>query len=195
MLENIPYLSYVISAFVGIGLSAAAGFRIFLPMFLISLSSYMGWASVGEGFEWLSGLTGLISTGVATVIEILSYYIPIVDNFLDTLSVPLATVAGSVIFASQFGDISGVPEWVLTIIAGGGTAATISAGFAKLRAVSSLSTGGLGNFLVSSTENAGAGIMTFLALFMPVLAVILIIIILLVFFWLIKKLWRSIKSS
>lgn len=184
MLENIPYLSYVISAFVGIGLSAAAGFRIFLPMFLISLSSYMGWVPVSEGFEWLSGLTGLISTGIATVIEILSYYIPIVDNFLDTLSVPLATVAGSVIFASQLGDISGVPEWVLTIIAGGGTAATISTGFAKLRTVSSLTTSGVGNPIVSTVENVGAGIMTFLALFVPILAVLLIIV---TFFWLIKK--------
>lgn len=187
MLENIPYISYIISAFVGIGLSAAAGFRIFLPMFILSLCSYMGWAPVGEGFEWLSGLTGLISTGVATIFEILSYYIPLIDNFLDTLSVPLATVAGAVIFASQLGDISGVPEWVLAIIAGGGTAATVSAGFAKLRAVSSLTTGGMGNSVVSTTENAGAGIMTFLALFAPVVAVILIIVMFATLFFLIRK--------
>lgn len=187
MLENIPYISYIISAFVGIGLSAAAGFRIFLPMFTLSLCSYMGWAPVDEGFEWLSGLTGLISTGVATIFEILSYYIPLIDNFLDTLSVPLATVAGAVIFASQLGDISGVPEWVLAIIAGGGTAATVSAGFAKLRAVSSLTTGGMGNSVVSTTENAGAGIMTFLALFAPVVAVILIIVMFATLFFLIRK--------
>ena len=87
-------LPYLLSAFIGIGLAAASGFRVFLPLFAVSLSSYLGWIPMGDNFEWLSGLPTLITTGVATLIEILAYYIPVVGNFLDTLSIPLATIAG-----------------------------------------------------------------------------------------------------
>ncbi len=100
---------------------------------------------MNESFEWLAGLPTLIITGVATVAEILAYYIPLIDHLLDTVSVPMATVAGSVLFASQFADLGTFPQWALALIAGGGTAATISSGFAGLRAASTATTGGLGN--------------------------------------------------
>ena len=131
MLDNIPYLPYFISAFIGIGLAAASGFRVFLPMFAVSLASYMGWIPINENFQWLAGLPTLITTGIATVVEILAYYIPYVDHLLDTASVPLATIAGSFMFAAQFTDLGTFPTWALALIAGGGTAAAISSGFCR----------------------------------------------------------------
>ena len=74
MFDNIPYLPYILSAFMGIGLAAATGFRVFLPMFAVSLASYMGWIPMNESFQWLAGLPVLITTGIATVVEILAYY-------------------------------------------------------------------------------------------------------------------------
>ena len=165
-------LPYLLSAFIGIGLAAASGFRVFLPMFAVSLASYMGWIPMGDNFEWLSGLPTLITTGAATIVEILAYYIPVVDNFLDTITIPLATVAGSVLFASQFIELDTFPQWALALIAGGGTAATIASGFAGTRAASTATTGGIGNNLVATTETAGAGLMSVLAIFLPVLAFI-----------------------
>lgn len=170
MLDHVPYLPYVLSAFIGIGLAAATGFRVFLPMFAVSLASYLNWIPMNENFEWLSGLPTLITTGIATVAEILAYYIPLIDHLLDTISIPMATVAGSVLFASQFADLGTFPQWALALIAGGGTAATISSGFAGIRAASTATTGGLGNSVVGTTETAGAGIMTILAIAMPILA-------------------------
>lgn len=172
MLDHVSYLPYVLSAFIGIGLAAATGFRVFLPMFAVSLASYLNWIPMNENFEWLSGLPTLITTGIATVAEILAYYIPLIDHLLDTISIPMATVAGSVLFASQFADLGTFPQWALALIAGGGTAATISSGFAGIRAASTATTGGLGNSVVGTTETAGAGIMTVLAIAMPILAAI-----------------------
>jgi hypothetical protein len=166
-------LPYVLSTFIGIGLAAASGFRVFLPMFAVSLASYLGWIPMNDNFEWLSGLPTLITTGIATVIEILAYYIPVVDNFLDTISIPLATIAGSILFASQFMELGTFPQWALALIAGGGTAATISAGFAGTRAASTATTAGIGNNVVATTETAGAGLMSILSIFLPVLAFIL----------------------
>ena len=123
MLDNIPYLPYFISAFIGIGLAAASGFRVFLPMFAVSLASYMGWIPMNENFQWLAGLPTLITTGIATVVEILAYYIPYVDHLLDTASVPLATIAGSIMFCCSIYRFRNVSNLALALIAGGGTAA------------------------------------------------------------------------
>ena len=194
MLENIPYLPYAISAFIGIGLAAATGFRVFLPMFAVSLASYMGWIPMNESFQWLSGLPTLITTGIATIVEILAYYIPFVDHLLDTMSIPLATVAGSVMFASQFAEIGTFPQWALALIAGGGTAAAISSGFAGTRAASTAATGGLGNSVVATTETAGAGIMSILALAAPIIAFIVAIILIIAVVFFGRKIWRKFKN-
>ena len=187
-------LPYLLSSCIGIGLAAASGFRVFLPLFAVSLASYLGWIPMSDNFEWLSGLPTLITTGVATVIEILAYYIPVIDNFLDTLSIPLATLAGSVLFASQFMELGTFPQWALALIAGGGTAATIASGFAGTRAASTATTGGIGNNLVATTETAGAGIMSVLAIFLPVIAFIaaIALIVLVLFFG--RKIWRKMKA-
>lgn len=84
MPEDISYWSLTLSAFIGIGLAAASGFRVFLPMFTVSLASYMGWVNLPENFHWLSGIPALLATGIAMVAEILAYYIPYVDHLLDT---------------------------------------------------------------------------------------------------------------
>lgn len=193
MLDNIPYFPYILSAFIGIGLAAASGFRVFLPMFAVSLASYMGWIPMNDHFMWLAGLPTLITTGIATIVEVLAYYIPYVDHLLDTISVPLATVAGSVLFASQFADLGTFPTWALALIAGGGTAAAISSGFAGTRAASTATTGGLGNSVVATTETAGAGIMTFLALAAPIIAVIIAIALVVIVFIFGRKLWGKLK--
>ena len=194
MLDNIPYLPYVLSAFMGIGLAAATGFRVFLPMFAVSLASYMGWIPMNENFQWLAGLPVLITTAVATVVEILAYYIPFIDSLLDTLSIPLATIAGSVMFASQFADMGTFPQWALALIAGGGTAAAISSGFAGTRVASTATTGGLGNSVVATTETAGAGVMSILAMGAPIIAFIATIILIVIVLVLGRKLWRKFRN-
>ncbi|MDQ0592064.1 hypothetical protein QFZ37_000433 [Chryseobacterium ginsenosidimutans] len=195
MLDNIPYLPYLLSAFIGIGLAAASGFRVFLPMFAVSLASYLHWIPMNEDFEWLAGLPTLITTGIAMIVEILAYYLPFIDHLLDTISIPMATVAGSVLFASQFADLGTFPQWALALIAGGGTAATISSGFAGLRAASTATTGGLGNSVVGTTETAGAGIMAFLAMAAPLIAAICTIILLISVVFLGRKAWRKLRKN
>lgn len=188
-------LPYIISACIGIGLAAASGFRVFLPFFFVSLASYLGWIPISDNFEWLSGLPALITTGVATVIEILAYYIPFVDNILDTIAVPLATIAGSVLFASQFIELGTFSQWALALIAGGGTAATIASGFAGTRAASSATTAGIGNNVVATTETAGAGVMSALSLFLPVIAFLLAIFLLIAVIIFGRKIWRKMTAK
>ncbi len=188
-------MEYLLSLFVGVGLAAATGFRVFLPIFFLSLGTYMGWIPANDSFAWIGTLPAVIGSGTATLIEILAYYIPFVDNLLDTISVPLATVAGSILFASQFTEVNDWTQWSLALIAGGGTAATISSALAGTRAASSGTTGGIGNPVISTVETVGSTIMSILAVFLPILAIILVV----VFFYLIikygKKLWSKVKGN
>lgn len=195
MLDHLPFLPYIFSAFIGIGLAAATGFRVFLPLFAVSIASYFQLIPLSEEFSWLSGLPTLITTGIATIVEILAYYIPFIDHLLDTVSIPMATIAGSILFASQFADLGAFPQWGLAIIAGGGTAATISSGFAGLRAASTATTGGLGNSVVGTAETAGAGIMSFLAMIAPIIAAILTLIALIVIIKIGNKAWKKVKNK
>ncbi|WEK68671.1 MAG: DUF4126 domain-containing protein [Candidatus Chryseobacterium colombiense] len=195
MLDSIPYFPYILSTFIGIGLAAATGFRVFLPLFAVSLASYFHWIPMSESFEWFAGLPTLITTGVATVFEILAYYIPFLDHLLDTISIPMATIAGSILFASQFADLGTFPQWALALIAGGGTAATISTGFAGIRAASTATTGGLGNPVVGTTETAGAGLMSVLAMAAPIFAGILALIFIFIAVSIGRKAWKKLRKN
>jgi len=187
-------MEYILSAFIGIGLAAACGFRVFMPLFAASLASYMGWIAPGESWQWLAGLPTLIATGIAMIVEIAAYYIPFLDHLLDTVNLPLATIAGAVLFASQFTDVSAFSQWALAIIAGGGTAATIKAGFAGTRAASTATTAGTGNFVVASAENVGGVGMSFLAFAVPIIAFVLAVILLIFSFRYARKLYLKIKK-
>ena len=167
----------------GVGLAAAVGFRVFLPLLFLSLAGYYDVIPLTENWEWVGSLTAIIVLGIATVIEIAGYYIPWVDNALDTIAVPLATIAGTLAVAATVGDLDPVITWALAIIAGGGTAAAISGTSSAVRLTSTATTGGIANPLVSTVETATASVFSVLAIFVPILAGVLV---LMLFFFVIR---------
>ena len=139
----------------------------------------------------MGSIPAMITLGIAMIVEILAYYIPVVDNFLDTISVPLATLAGILVVAVNLGEMNELATWSLAIIAGGGTAAAISSSTATVRAISTTATAGAGNFLVNSGETASSAVLSLLAIFWAPFAFILTILVL-IFFWVV---WRKIKKT
>jgi len=83
-----------LSIVLGVGLAAATGFRVFVPMLILSGAAYTGHLSLDESFTWLGSPAALTMLGVAAVAEIVAYYVPGVDNLLDTLATPGAFIAG-----------------------------------------------------------------------------------------------------
>ena len=181
----------IISIFLGIGLAASVGFRVFVPLFALSLASYFDVWELNESWQWIGSTAALIALGVATLVEIFAYFIPYIDNLLDTISVPLAALAGTAIMLSTVADLSPVITWSLAIIAGGGTAAAIAGTSSTTRLASTTTTGGLANPVVSSLETGTSIIMSVVSIFIPVLAIIFVIIILFVIFKLYKKFKRN----
>ena len=134
-----------LSIALGIGLAAATGFRVFLPMLITSAAAYSGHLPLGENFAWLGTAPALAMLGVAAVVEILAYYIPGVDNLLDTLATPAAFVAGTIVSAAVMADVSPMLKWTTAIIAGGGIAGVTQGVTALLRAKSTMFTAGVGS--------------------------------------------------
>ena len=181
----------LLSIALGIGLAAGTGFRVFLPLFALSVAAYFGVWPLNENWQWLAGTNALIILGIAAVTESLSYLIPFIDNLLDTIAVPLAGLAGTAVMASTAADLSPAVTWALAIIAGGGAAAAIKGTNAATRAASTAATGGLANPVFSIVETAMAVIMSLLSLFVPVLAVFAVFIAAL---WLYRKYTRYQRS-
>lgn len=161
----------VLSILVGIGLSAACGFRVFVPLLVMSIASMSGHLTLSPGFEWIGSYPALLAFAVATVLEIAGYYIPWVDHLLDVIAGPIAVVAGIIVMASSVAGVSPFFRWSLAILAGGGIAATFQALTGLARATSTATTGGLGNPVVSTIEAGGATTLSVLALTIPVIAV------------------------
>ena len=168
-------LDLAISIALGVGLAAATGFRVFLPMLIMSAAAYSGHLPLSEGFAWLGTPSALIMLSVAAIVEMLAYYIPGIDNLLDSMATPAAFLAGTVVSAAAMGDLPPIVKWTTAVIAGGGVAGLMQGVTAVLRAHSTVLTGGLGNAVVATAENGGAIVVSLLALTVPLVALLLVI--------------------
>lgn len=177
----------ILSVFLGIGLSASVGFRVFLPLFALSLAAYFNVWELNESWQWIGSTAAIITLGVATLVEICAYFIPYVDNLLDTVAVPLAALAGTAVMLSTVADLSPVVTWALAIIAGGGTAAAVAGTSSTTRLASTATTGGLANPIVATLETGTSVVMSVVSIFMPILAIVLVLLILFIIFKVYKK--------
>jgi hypothetical protein len=155
----------------GVGLAAAVGFRVFLPMLVLSIAAYSGHLTLSNGLAWLGTPAALLMLSVAAVLEIIAYYVPGVDNVLDLVAAPAALIAGTVVSAAVMTDLPPMVKWTTAVIAGGGAAGLTQGLTSLLRAKSTVMTAGLGNHVIATGELGGALVVSLLALAAPVAAV------------------------
>lgn len=182
----------LLSIFVGVGLSAACGFRIFVPLLVMSIASLTGNLTLAPDFEWIGTYPALAAFAIATLFEIAAYYVPWIDNLLDTIAIPAATVAGTIVMASAVSEMSPFLKWALAVIVGGGVAGTVQGFTSIARIASTATTGGVGNPVVSTVEAGGSIVMSVLAIAVPVLAALAVLVIIFfavrkIYGWLFKK--------
>jgi len=161
----------MLSICVGIGLSAACGFRVFVPLLVMNLAAHSGHLTLAHGFEWIASYPALVAFSVATGLEVAAYYVPWVDHFLDIIATPTAVIAGTLVTASLVTPFSPFLKWTLAAIAGGGAAGIVQAATVTARGASTVTTAGLGNPIIATLELAGSIVTSILAIVAPVLAV------------------------
>jgi hypothetical protein len=165
-----------VSIALGVGLAAAVGFRVFVPLLVASVAAYTGHLHISESFAWLGTLPATITLGVAAAAEVAAYYIPGVDHLLDVIVSPIAVVAGALVSAAVIVDLPPLVKWATAIIAGGGAAALTQSITALLRVKSTATTAGLANPVVASAELGSSLVISLLALVVPLLAVAAVIV-------------------
>lgn len=169
----------------GLGLSAACGFRVFVPMLLVSIGIHADAIHVAPAFEWIGSTPALVTFAAATLLEVLGYYVPGVDHFLDLVATPSAIVAGALLSTAFITDIDPWLRWPLAMIVGGGVAAVVQTATVVTRAASGAMTFGLANPVVSTGELAGSTVTSIAALVAPLVAIVIaaLVVVLLVVFW------------
>lgn len=167
---------------IGIGLSASCGFRVFVPMLVASIAAKMNIFPVNEGFQWLASWPAIISFGTATVAEILAYYIPFIDNLLDTITTPMAIGGGTLLLTSVLPIDNEFLKWATGFLFGGGAAATVQGGTVLTRFASTKLTAGAGNPIVATGEHAAAFGSSVLSLIIPLIIAALIFLLIVYFF-------------
>ena len=185
----------LLALLVGIGLSAACGFRVFVPMLIVSAAAWGGWLPLAPGFEWMGTLPALVAFSVATLVEVAGYYVPWVDNALDTVAGPAATIAGTVLMASVITDVNPFLKWTLAIIAGGGTAATVQGMTTLARVGSSALSFGFLNPVLATVELLGATGLALLVLALPVVGLVVFVIVLFLAVKFFRRARRSVAAS
>jgi hypothetical protein len=161
----------------GLGLSAACGFRVFVPLLAVSAAGLAGWLPLAEGFRWVATWPALTALAVATVVETVAYHVPWLDHALDTLAAPAAVLAGTLLTASQLGELEPLAKWTLALIAGGGAAGMVQGTTTALRAVSTITTGGLANPIFASLESFGAVVTAVGSLLLPVFGLLVVLVV------------------
>ena len=162
---------------VGLALAAAAGFRVFVPLLVLSLAARSGWIELSPSFAWLATTSASVALGTAMVLEIAAYYVPFFDNLLDTIAAPVAVLAGIVASASVLTDLPPWLQYSIAIIGAGGTAGIVHASTSLLRLKSSAGTAGFGNPILATLELGGALLMALLAVLAPLLALAAVVLI------------------
>ena len=168
-------LSGLLSIAIGLGLAAACGFRVFVPLLIASLAARLGQLPLTGGFAWLASVPALIALVTATVLEVGAYYVPWLDHALDTIATPAAVLAGMLASASVLTDLPPWVKWPVIIIGGGGVAGLVQGTSVLLRLKSTALTGGAGNPILSTAELIGAVLVALLAILLPVVCLVAVL--------------------
>lgn len=170
-------IELILSICLGVGLAASSGFRVFVPLFAMSVAAFFGILPLSPNWLWLGSTSALVILGVASIVESLSYLIPVVDNLLDSIAVPLAGVAGTVAMAANLTELSPAMTWALAIVAGGGAATAVKSISAATRLASTATTAGMANPVIGLAETGAAVGLSALAIFAPILAMVVAVVI------------------
>ena len=177
-MQEVSVVELVVGVCAGISLSAACGFRVFLPLLAVSIAAHFFGFKVNADFEWIGSWISIVSLATATIVEVAAYYLPCVDNMLDIISVPLAFVAGAVVMCGVLPDVHPYLKWSIAGLLGSSVAGVTQLATTIIRGASTATTAGAGNNVVSSSEDVCATIFSIGAILIPLLAIVIVTIIL-----------------
>lgn len=184
----------IVSICAGVGLAAACGFRVFIPLLVLSIAASLDAVPLAKDFAWIATTPALVALATATVMEIAAYYVPWLDHALDVIATPAAVLAGVITTAALMIDISPVIRWALAIVAGGGVAGAVQGSTVLVRLKSGVTTAGVANPLVATGETASSTVTSVLAIVVPVIAFLFVVLIVVGLIWFARRALAASRS-
>jgi hypothetical protein len=175
----------MIEAFSGIagaiGLSISAGLNAYLPLLVVGLTArYTNLIRLNGPWDVLTNGWVLAVIAVLLLIEMTVDKIPAVDTLNDGIQTVGRPLAGAILFAAGSG-IAGELHPVLAFIAGLLIAGGVHTAKTVARPAVTVTTGGMGNWLISFVEDVLSFIIVVVAILVPLLVLLLIATVILFF--------------
>ena len=159
----------------GFALAACVGLRAFLPLLAAGLLARYGYVHLGESFAWMESTPALVVFGSALIFEVLADKVPILDHALHAVEAFVKPMAATLLAASLFTNLDPVLAMTLGLIGGGTIAGAVHALRGGTRMLSTATTGGLANPVLSLFDDFLAVGGVAFALLLPILAAIVVI--------------------
>lgn len=168
---------WTVTVLLAVCLSACAGLRAFLPLFLVGLGFRFGLGPLDDhapGLAWLTSDLALWVLGVATVLEFLADKIPLLDNGVDAFGVVFRPIGGAAAVFAVLGAAEPKTAIMLSIFLAVLITLPIQAVKMGFRGVTNAASGGILAPLVSFIEDAVVIVGTILAFLAPIIGVLLL---------------------
>ena len=170
-------LQWLPAVLLGLGLAASTGLRAFLPLLMLSMAAHWNVFGVGlsGSFAWLGSPVALAALSVATIVELAGDKIPLVDHALDSVGTLIRPLAGTLAAAAVLNTRDPATAALLGLVIGAPIALGVHGAKAGTRGVSSATTLGVANPIVSVVEDITAFLVSLLALMSPLLVPLMLI--------------------
>lgn len=165
----------IVAVLWGVALAATAGLRLFMPFLFLGGMARYAHTPTPEMLNWTATDPGFFLLLTATLLEVLSDKIPVVDHALDSIATLIKPVAGFILPAALLYDASPMAAWVAGAVVGAPLAFGVHATKAGTRAVSSATTVGTANPFISIMEDVLAVVLLVLTALVPIIAVLLVV--------------------
>ena len=179
-----------LAMFAGFGFATAAGLNAWVTLFIVSLAGRLGFLSLSSPYDVMTSIPVMIFLFVMVLIEGTADKIAGVDHVSHLIHTVVQPIAGAIVFASQAGIITQMSP-ILAFCVGALVAGTIHGARATFRPVVTVSTGGLGNAVVSAGEDVAAITIAIGSIVAPVLGLVFILLVIALGVWL----WRRRKRK
>ena len=163
----------LLSLATGLGLSTAAGFNAYVPLLITGvLARTTDLITLDAPFDRLEEPVVLGVIAVIGLIDFIGDKLPAVDHVLHAIGFVVAPIVGAALALGVTSDTGATPVVVLVL---GAVAAEATQGARSVaRPVSTITTGGVGNPVLSLGEDGLSATLSFAAILVPLLAVVLV---------------------
>jgi hypothetical protein len=186
----------MINVLAAFGLAAATGLNAYLPLLIVALlSRFTHFITLAPPWNTLENAWVIGLLAVLLIVETVVDKIPVVDTINDVIQTVIRPAAGAILFAASGNVISHISP-VLAMICGLLMAFGVHAGKAAVRPVVTASTGGIGNSVISATEDVVSGTTTLIALILPAVAAVIVLVMIAFFIrFILRRIGRMRRAS